>query len=117
MRKTFFLLLCVLVGFSAFSKATDSREIDLRAKQSDQEALRCILPVRASLDGNTLLVEFFSSPQEVTVKISSLENQEVITEVYIAPELIRMPITGKSGNYSLDIIYEDTHLSGEFLIE
>lgn len=79
MRKTLFLLLCMLVGFGAFSKTTDSREIDLRAKQSDQEALRSILPVRASLDGNTLLVEFFNSPQEVTVKISNLENQEVVT--------------------------------------
>lgn len=117
MRKTLFLLLCMLVGFGAFSKTTDSREIDLRAKQSDQEALRSILPVRASLDGNTLLVEFFNSPQEVTVKISNLENQEVVTEVYTFPKLIRLPITEKSGNYSLDIIYKDTHFSGEFFIE
>lgn len=117
MRKILFLLLCVLVGFSAFSKTTDSRKIDLRAKQSDQEALRCVLPVRASVDGNTIWVEFFNSPESAIITVKKSDGNEVSSETFSSPELIQLPLTLLSGEYVVEITYGDNCLSGEFIVE
>lgn len=117
MRKTLFLFLCMIVGFSAFSKTTDSREIELRARQADQEALRSMLPVRACLEENTVVVEFFNAPENVIITIKDAEGSEVITETYSSPELIQLPLTQHAGEYVVEITYGNTTLSGKFSIE
>ena len=109
MRKTLFLFLCVLVGFSAFSKTADSRDIELRARQSDQEALRSILPVRAWQEENTIWVEFFNSPESATITVKKSGGNEVFSKTFSSPEL--------SGEYVVEITYGDIILSGEFIIE
>lgn len=117
MQKTLFLLLCMFVGFSAFSKTTDSREIDLRAKQSDQEALRSILPVRAWQEENTIWVEFFNSPESAIITVKKSGGNEVFSKTFSSPELIQLPLIQLSGEYVVEITYGDIILSGEFIIE
>ena len=110
MRKTLFLFLCVLVGFSAFSKTADSRE-------SDQEALRSILPVRAWQEENTIWVEFFNSPESATITVKKSGGNEVFSKAFSSPELIQLPLIQLSGEYVVEITYGDIILSGEFIIE
>lgn len=117
MRKTLFLLLCMLVSFSIFSKTTDSRDIELRARQSGQEALRSILPVRAWLEGNSIWVEFLSLPGCAVVTIKGKDGSDVITKIYESPKLIQLPSIQQYGEYILEITYGDTILSGYFIIE
>ena len=117
MRKTLFLFLCVLVGFSAFSKTADSRDIELRARQSDQEALRSVLPVRAWQEENTIWVEFFNSPESATITVKKSGGNEVFSKTFSSPELIQLPLTQLSGEYVVEITYGDIILSGEFIIE
>lgn len=117
MKRTLFLFICTLISLSVFSKTTDSKDIHLQARNANKEALRSIVPVRAQLDGCSVVIEFFNSPEDVTIEISDADNQEIETGIYASPELIRLPIPKTSGNYCLDIICNDTHFYGEFFVE
>jgi hypothetical protein len=116
MEKTIILFFCMLVAFSGFSKTTNSRDIHLHARNSDQEALRSILPIKAVLDGNTIQIEFFNSPENVVVKIKEATGKEVFTYIYSSPRLVQIPINQGPDDYVVEVIYGETCLYGNFTI-
>lgn len=117
MKKVIILFVCMFVTFSGFSKTSNSRDIHLRARDADQEALRSILPVRATLDENTIQIEFFDSPENVVVKITDATGKEILTSAYSSPRLVQLQVNQDVNDYVMEIIYDETCLYGEFVIE
>lgn len=117
MKKAIILFVSMFFVFFTFAKTQTSRDIHLRAKQAGQEALRSVLPVRAYLDRNTILVEFFESQENVVITIKDTSDKTVITETYDSPELVRLQLTPLSGEYLVEITYDNTCLTGEFTLE
>lgn len=117
MKKTVILFFCMLVTFSAFSKVMDSRHIELQAKQAGSEALRSVIPISALLEGNTILLNFLNSPENVTVTVTDVEGNEIFVETYSSPLSAKFQVTRIPGNYTLEIVYGDICLYGNFIIE
>lgn len=117
MKKTIILFACMLVALTCFSKVTDSRDIALHAGHENEEALRSILPVRAVIDGNILQLEFLDSPENVVVKISDKAGKEIITSAYSFPQLVKLYVNQGANDYTIEIIYGETCLYGDFTIE
>lgn len=117
MKKTVILFLCMLVTFSAFSKIMDSRDIHLKARKADKDVLRSVIPVRSSLEGNTILINFFNAPRNVTVTVLDAEGNKVFIEAYSSPQIVKLQALYVSGSYTLEVAYEDTCLYGDFAIE
>lgn len=117
MKKTIILFLSLLVAFSAFSKIMDSRDIHLKARKADKDILRSVIPVRSSLEGNTIVINFFNSPENVTVTVTDAEGNEILSEIYSSPQLVKLEAIQMPGSYTLDIVYGDTSLYGDFVIE
>lgn len=118
MKKVIVLFVCMLVAFSGFAKtAMTSRDIRLHARNSDQEALRSVLPVRAVLDETTIRLEFFDSPESAVVVITNEEGQKVLTNAYSFPQLVLLQTDKSPGTYEIEIVYGDKCFSGSFIIE
>lgn len=117
MRKTLFLLVCMLVAFSTFSKTTTSRDIDLRARHADDRPLRSIIPVRAVLDEDIISVEFLDSPKDAVIRITDADGNEILSKAYTYPQLVQLPINQKVSIYTIEITLGEICFSGYFCIE
>lgn len=117
MKKRVILFLCMLVSFSAFSKIMDSKHIRLEASRAGAGALRSVIPVSALLEGNTILLNFLNSPENATVTVTDADGYKILEEAYSLPQIVKLQVIHKQGNYTLEIVYEDTCLYGEFTIE
>lgn len=117
MKKTILLFVCMLLTFCGFAKTANSRDIHLRARDADQEALRSILPVRAILDGNIIQIEFFDSPENAIVTITDADGVDIVTGTYSSPGLVRLRVSQVSNEYAIEIAYGEVYLYGNFIIE
>lgn len=117
MRKAFFLFVCMLVALNTFSKTTTARDIELRARHADDEALRSIIPVRAMLDEDILSVEFWDSPKDAVIRITDADGNEILSKAYTYPELVQLPINQKVSIYTIEITLGEICFSGYFCIE
>lgn len=117
MKRTVILFLCMLVAFSAFSRVLDSRHIKLQAIRSNTHILRSVNPVSATLDENVISLDFKNSPENVTVRVTDVEGKEIIVEDYTSPQLVKLQAIKTSGNYTIEIVYGETILYGDFVIE
>lgn len=117
MKRTAILFLCMFIGFSAFSKVMDSKHIRLEAGRANSGALRSVIPVSALLEENVILLNFLNSPENVTVTVTDAEGNEILSEIYNSPQLVKLEAIQMPGSYTLDIVYGDTSLYGDFVIE
>lgn len=106
----------MLVAFTGFSKVNNSKEIAFHARHENEEALRSILPIRAILDGNTIQVEFFDSPESVFVKILDASGKAVVTEYCSSPQLLQLQVN-QGNDYVIEIVYGEVCLYGNFSID
>ncbi|WP_299363456.1 DUF3244 domain-containing protein [uncultured Parabacteroides sp.] len=117
-KNNFFLLVIVWVLTFVFpvmlsAKATDTRDIELRAKTGNKE-IRSLLPVRAWLDNRVVYVSFFELPTEVTVSISDAEGNLIEVCQYQSPEMISIPIVKGTGTFKIEIECDSSIFIGEF---
>ncbi|MCD7849947.1 MAG: DUF3244 domain-containing protein [Parabacteroides sp.] len=100
-------------GVSDFvsAKIMNSRDIEIRAKEK-KNIPRSILPVRAWVDGKTVCVTFFDLPNTATVRITNMENGEVLTKTYQSPETVSILLL--NGEYEIQITYGQDSFIGYF---
>lgn len=114
MRRVIFLFVSMIVAICSFAKTADSKTIALHARHANDGALRSVLPVRAILDGNVIMIDFFESPEHVIVKIKDTDGVELILNEYASPEFIQLQLNQSINNYIIDIVFDDIYLSGNF---
>lgn len=106
----------VLLSVTVYGRTMDSRDIRLKAADS-QKTARSVVPVRASIDGTTVSVSFYSSFSEATISIIDSTGAVVEEQTYQSPQSVQIPIEAEKGDYKIVIVYLDKTLSGDFSIE
>ena len=115
-----FLLISVLVLVGMYivpiHSWADDRAIALRAKTENRD-IRSLLPVSAWIDCPTVYVSFIENPDEATVVITNVESGESVTESYVTPETVAIPLELSAGSCEIEIYYDDKVFVGEFELE
>ena len=118
MKRFLLISVLVLVGMCIvpIHSWADDRAIALRAKTESKEP-RSLFPVSAWIDCRTVYVSFIENPDEATVVITNVESGESVTESYVTPETVAIPLELSAGSCEIEIYYDDKVFVGEFELE
>ena len=138
MKRFLLISVLVLVGMCIvpIHSWADDRAIALRAKTESKEP-RSLFPVSAWIDCPTVYVSFIENPDEATVVITNVESGvsfienpdeatvvitnvesgESVTESYVTPETVAIPLELSAGSCEIEIYYDDKVFVGEFELE
>lgn len=97
----------------AFAKVTNSRDIEVRAKEKTGGEPRSLVPVRAWVDENTVYVSLIEHSDVVTVTIASVDGCFFVKEIYQFPQTISIPIE-EVGKFQIEISYGEKVFVGDF---
>ena len=119
MKRFLLISVLVLVGMSIIPihSWADDRRIALRAKTTHGSTPRSLFPVSAWIDCRTVYVSFIENPDEATVVITNVESGESVTESYVTPETVAIPLELSAGSCEIEIYYDDKAFVGEFILE
>ena len=97
----------------AFAKVTNSRDIEVRAKEKTGGEPRSLVPVRAWVDENTVYVSLIEHSDAVTVTIASVDGSFFVKKIYQFPQTISIPIE-EIGEFQIEISYGEKVFVGDF---
>ena len=97
----------------AFAKVTNSRDIEVRAKEKTGGEPRSLVPVRAWVDENTVYISLIEHSDAVTVTIAWVDGSFFIKEIYQFPQTISIPIE-EIGEFQIEISYGEKVFVGDF---
>lgn len=99
----------------SYAKTMDTREIRLKANQ-EKDDVRSIPSIYAWLDGQTVYISSYDQSKTVSVIITDMEEEVVVTNTYSSSQVISIPID-KVGKYQIEIHVDSKVYTGVFELE
>lgn len=97
------------------AKTMNIREIELLI-EAEKKDVRSIPSIRAWLDGQTLYISSHEQPEAVSVVITDMVGEAVVTNTYSSSQVISIPID-KVGKYQIEIRVDLKVYIGMFELE
>lgn len=118
MKNLLFIIICsvicsfCLISEQAYGRTMDISDIILRAK-IENEDLRSIASVDAWLNDRAVYVRFYDVPQTVTILITNIEGEPIMTNTYSSSQIISIPVN-EEGKYQIEIHVDFKVYTGVF---